>query len=56
MSVVIAVERATGPLRETVKERHKRNHAQGYDKALANRLRKRRPVPPIPGQQTFPGL
>ncbi|MER6080127.1 hypothetical protein [Streptomyces sp. NPDC001833] len=55
MSVVLAVERATGPLRETVKERHKRNHAQGYDKALANRLRgQRRPAPPIPGQQMFP--
>ncbi|MEU2620844.1 hypothetical protein ABZ642_22355 [Streptomyces sp. NPDC007157] len=55
MSVVIAVERATGPLRETVKERHRRNHAQGYDKALADRLRRqRRPTPPIPGQQMFP--
>ncbi|MEW2085492.1 hypothetical protein [Streptomyces sp. NPDC005283] len=55
MSVIIAVERATGPLRETVKERHKRNHAQGYDKALANRLRRqRRSTPPIPGQQMFP--
>ncbi|WP_143110693.1 hypothetical protein [Streptomyces sp. cf124] len=55
MSVVLAVERATDPLRETVKERHKRNHSQGYDKTLANRLRRqRRSTPPIPGQQTFP--
>ncbi|MFJ5207043.1 hypothetical protein [Streptomyces nigra] len=54
MSVVLAVERATGPLRETVKERHKRNHAQGYDKALANRLRRQRRYAPMPGQQTFP--
>lgn len=55
MSVVLAVERATDPLRETVKERHKRNHSQGYDKTLANRLRRqRRATPPIPGQQAFP--
>lgn len=54
MSVVIAVERATASPRETVKERRKRNHARGYDKALATRLRKRRPEPPMPGQQAFP--
>ncbi|MGW0079876.1 hypothetical protein ACWDU9_32535 [Streptomyces cellulosae] len=54
MSVVIAVERATTQPREAVKERHKRNHERGYDKAQALRLRKRRPQPPMPGQQAFP--
>ncbi len=41
MSVSIVVDRATAPPRETVKERHRRNHTRGYDKALAIRMRRR---------------
>ncbi len=36
MSVSIVVDRATAPPRETVKERHRRNHTRGYDKAEAS--------------------
>ncbi|MFJ9930938.1 hypothetical protein ACIRU5_33535 [Streptomyces misionensis] len=55
MSVSIVVDRATAPPRETVKERHKRNHARGYDKNLATRMRRRQSRDPGTGQQSLFG-
>ncbi|MDT0550116.1 MULTISPECIES: hypothetical protein [Streptomyces] len=55
MSVSIVVDRATAPPRETVKERHKRNHARGYDKNLAARMRRRQSRDPGTGQQSLFG-
>jgi hypothetical protein len=55
MSVAVVVDRAMAPPRETVKERHKRNHARGYDKALANKMRHRQSRTPGTGQQQLFG-
>ncbi|MFB4308630.1 hypothetical protein [Actinomadura sp. GTD37] len=55
MSVSIVVDRATAPPRETVRERHKRNHARGYDKNLATRMRRRQFREPGAGQQPLFG-
>lgn len=56
MSVAIVVDRASAPPRETVKERHKRNHARGYDKALATKMRQRQSRDPGAGQQPLFGI
>ncbi|MGW0672114.1 hypothetical protein [Streptomyces sp. NPDC002746] len=55
MSVSIVVDRATAPTREVVKERHKRNHSRGYDKALAKKARRSQSRGPGPGQQPLFG-
>lgn len=55
MSVAIVVDRATAPPRETVKERHRRNHARGYDKTLATRMRNSNSRNPGTGQQSLFG-
>ncbi|GAA2137690.1 hypothetical protein GCM10009802_46940 [Streptomyces synnematoformans] len=46
---------ATAPPRETVKERHRRNHTRGYDKTLAKRMRRRCAGDPGTGQQPLFG-
>ncbi|MGW7451985.1 hypothetical protein [Streptomyces sp. NPDC054787] len=55
MSVSIVVDRATAPTSEVVKERHKRNHTQGYDKALAARVHRKASRGPGPGQDSLFG-
>ncbi|GAA2141528.1 hypothetical protein [Actinomadura napierensis] len=55
MSVSVVVDRATAPPRETVRERHKRNHARGYDKSLATRMRRRQSRDPGTGQEPLFG-
>ncbi|MQS06631.1 hypothetical protein [Streptomyces alkaliphilus] len=56
MSVAIVVDRASAPPHETVKERHKRNHARGYDKKLATKIRQRRSQNVSAGQEPLFGI
>nr|WP_168511971.1 hypothetical protein [Streptomyces sp. S1D4-11]QIY98784.1 hypothetical protein HEP87_38495 [Streptomyces sp. S1D4-11] len=55
MAVSLVVERATASPRETVKERHKRNHARGYDKNLAKNARRTQSREPGDGQEPLFG-
>ncbi len=55
MSVSIVVDRAAAPPRETVKERHRRNHIRGYDKTIATKMKGSQSRRPGFGQQSLFG-